>query len=104
MDYIKKIVMPIELTNAIEIFKRMINNLFLDILDERVVEFLDDVLIYSHIAKKHFKLLHQVFTHLNKHVFCYKLSKFSFFQSMTTLLGLILPLKVWTLVMLKCKA
>ena len=38
-------------------------------LDKGVVVFLDDVLIYSTIVEKHFKLLEKVFAHLYKYIF-----------------------------------
>ena len=49
-------------------------------LDKGVVVFLDDVLIYSTIAKEHYELLEKVFTCLCKHEFYCKLKKCSFLQ------------------------
>ena len=56
--------MPMGLMNAPEMFMRMMNNLFKDMLDQGVVVFLDDVLIYSTTLEGHFKLLEKVFVHL----------------------------------------
>ena len=42
------------LTSMLEAFMRMMNNLFVDILDKGVVAFLDDILIYSTIAEEAF--------------------------------------------------
>ena len=61
--------MPMGLTNMPVPFIRMINNLFKDMLDQGVVVFLDDVLIYSTMAKEHFELLEKVFECLFKYNF-----------------------------------
>ena len=50
------------LTNAPEMFMRIMNNLFEDMLDQGVVVFLNDILIYSTMSEGHFKLLEKVFT------------------------------------------
>jgi len=39
--------MPFSLTNAPAIFQRFMNNVFSNLLDVRVVVYLDDILIYS---------------------------------------------------------
>ena len=74
------------LTDAPATFMQTMNNLFMDMIDIRVVVFLDDILIYSMIAEEHFELLEKVFTHMHKHVFYSKLKKCSFLGKTTTLL------------------
>ena len=66
------------LTNAAAMFIKTMNYLSMDMLDKRVVAFLDDVLVYSTIVEEHFKLLEQVLTHLCKHAFYCKPKKCSF--------------------------
>ena len=81
------------------------NNLFLDLLDNRVVVILDDVLIYSAMVEKYFKLLEKVFSHLCKYKFYCKLKKCSFIWRTITFLGFditpeglqISDTKVWSL-------
>ena len=73
-----KWIMLMGLANALAIFIWMINNLFMDMVDKRVVVSLDDVCIYSNTVKKYFELLKKVFTQLRKHVFYWKLKKCSF--------------------------
>ena len=52
--------MPMGLTNAQAIFMRMMNNLFKDMLDQGVVIFFGDMLIYSTMSEGDFKLLEKV--------------------------------------------
>ena len=57
--------MPIGLMSAPAAFMKMMNNLFVDMLDKGVVVFPDDILIYSIMVDEHFKLLEVVFAHLH---------------------------------------
>ena len=79
--------MPMGLTNAPAMFMQMMNNLFEDMLDQGVVVFLDDMLIYSTTLEGHFKLLEKVFACLQRYEFYCKLKKCSFLQWTTTFLG-----------------
>ena len=74
----KRVIMPMGLRNMRVTFILMMNNLFVDLLDKRVVFFLDDVLLYSTKMEKHFKLVQKVFTHFCKHAFYCNLKKLSF--------------------------
>ena len=80
--------MPMGLTNVPETFMQTINNLFVDMLDKRVVVFLDDMLIYGTMVEKHFELLENVFACLYNYEFHCKLKKCSFLQWTTTFLGI----------------
>ena len=79
--------MPMGLTNAPAMFMQMMNNLFKDMLDQGVVVFLNDMLMYSTTSEGHFKLLEKVFVHLQRYGFYYKLKKCSFLQQTTNFLG-----------------
>ena len=79
--------MPMGLMNVPTIFMRTMNNLFMDLLDNGGVVFLDDVLIYSTMVEEHFKLLEKVFAQLCKYKFYCKLKKCSFLRRTTTFLG-----------------
>ena len=70
--------MPMGLTNAPAMFLWMMNTLLEDMLDNGVVVFLDDVLIYSTTAEEYFELLEKVFTCLCTYKFYCKLKKCSF--------------------------
>ena len=75
------------LTNAPTTFMRMMNDLFMDMLDKGVIVFLDDMLIYSTMVEENFELLEKVFAYLCKYKFYCKLKKCSFLQWTTTFLG-----------------
>ena len=47
-------VVPFGLTNAPSVFMRVMNRLFADLLDQGVVVFLDNILIYSEDVADHF--------------------------------------------------
>ena len=46
-------IMPFGFTNALVIFQHMMNNIFLKYLDDFVVIYLDDILIFSKNSTKH---------------------------------------------------
>ena len=56
--------MPMGLMNALATFMWMINNLFEDMLDQGVIVFFNDMLIYSIMSEGHFKFLEKVLVHL----------------------------------------
>ena len=72
--------MPMGLMNVPATFMQMMNNLFEDMLDQGVVVFLDDMLIYSTTLEGCFKLLEKVFECLQRYEFYCKLKKCSFLQ------------------------
>ena len=79
--------MPFGLCNAPATFMRAMNNLFHDLLDQGVVVFLDDILIYAASVEEHNRLLEEVFKRLKQFKFFCKLKKCSFFKQKTTFLG-----------------
>ena len=56
----KWLVMPFRLTNGPTAFQRFMNNIFGDLLDQCVVVYLDDILIYSDNPKQHTKHVQEV--------------------------------------------
>ena len=83
----KWMVLPMGLTNAPAMFMWVMNNLLTNLLDQSVIVFLDDILVYSHTRDEHIQLLHMVLGKLCKHWFYCKLKKYSFFHTSTTFLG-----------------
>ncbi|GBG79634.1 hypothetical protein CBR_g29784 [Chara braunii] len=68
-------VMPFGLTNAPATFKRAMNDIFRDILEQYVLVYLDDILVYSRTLEEHLRHLRDVLDRLRRHGFYAKLSK-----------------------------
>ena len=66
----------------------VMNNLFTKLLDQGIIRFVDDILVYSHTRDKHVQLLHMVFDKLRKHSFYCKLKKCSFFHNTAAFIDL----------------
>ncbi|GBG60812.1 hypothetical protein CBR_g12550 [Chara braunii] len=80
-------VMPFGLTNAPATFQRAMNDIFRDILEQYVLVYLDDILVYSHTLEEHLRHLRDVLDRLHKHGFYAKLSKCRFAQHKVNFLG-----------------
>ncbi|GBG84395.1 hypothetical protein CBR_g38677 [Chara braunii] len=80
-------VMPFGLTNAPATFQTAMNDIFRDILEEYVLVYLDDVLVYSRTLEDHLRHLRDVLQRLRKHGFYAKLSKCRFAQRKVDFLG-----------------
>ncbi len=62
----KYIVMSFKLKNVLIIFQKLINNILREYLNDFVITYLDDILIYSDNLKMHCKHIHKVLTKLNE--------------------------------------
>ncbi|GBG72519.1 hypothetical protein CBR_g12090 [Chara braunii] len=80
-------VMPFGLTNAPATFQTAMNDNFRDILEEYVLVYLDDTLVYSRTLEDHLRHLRDVLQRLCKHGFYAKLSKCRFAQCKVDFLG-----------------
>ena len=60
------LVMPFGLTSAPATFQRLMNTIFLELLDVCLVVYLDDILVYSETPEKHIEHLKQVFEILRR--------------------------------------
>jgi len=58
--------MSFELKNALVIFQRLINNMLREYLDDFVITYLDNILIYSDDLEMHHKHAHKVLIKLNE--------------------------------------
>ncbi|GJP40450.1 hypothetical protein CLOM_g132 [Closterium sp. NIES-68] len=81
------LVMPFGLTNAPATFQAEMNHILRPLLDECVVVYLDDILIYSHDMKQHVEHLRRVFEILRRERFYVKLSKSEFALEKVQFLG-----------------
>ncbi|CAI7887809.1 unnamed protein product [Closterium sp. NIES-54] len=81
------LVMPFGLTNAPATFQAEMNHILQPLLDECVVVYLDDILIYSKDMKQHVEHLQRVFEILRRERFYVKLSKSEFALKKVQFLG-----------------
>ncbi|CAI5988722.1 unnamed protein product [Closterium sp. NIES-65] len=81
------LVMPFGLCNAPATFPAEMNHILRPLLDECVVVYLDDILIYSKNMKEHVEHLRKVFEILRKNKFYVKLSKSDFALKKVQFLG-----------------
>jgi hypothetical protein len=75
------VVGPFGLTNAPTVFMCLMNGIFRNYLDNFVIVFLDDILIYSKSEEEHEHHLILVLQVLREHQLYAKLSKCSFYQN-----------------------
>ncbi|CAI7897396.1 unnamed protein product [Closterium sp. NIES-54] len=80
-------VMPFGITNAPATFQADMNHILRPLLDECVVVYLDDILIYSRDMKQHIEHLRHVFELLRREKFYVKLSKSEFALKKVQFLG-----------------
>jgi len=74
------LVMPFGLTNAPATFCTLMNKLFHPFLDQFVVIYLDDIVVYSNSIEEHVEHLCKVFKVLRDNDLCVKREKCSFAQ------------------------
>jgi hypothetical protein len=60
------LVMPFGLTNAPATFQDMINHIFRDMLDQGVIAYIDDILIYAETEEQHDELVKEVLKRLEE--------------------------------------
>jgi hypothetical protein len=81
------LVMSFGLTNAPTYFMYLMNSVFMPELDEFVVVFIDDILVYSRNEQEHTMHLHTVLQRLHDHRLYAKLSKCDFWLKEIKFLG-----------------
>nr|XP_016464473.1 PREDICTED: RNA-directed DNA polymerase homolog [Nicotiana tabacum] len=74
------LVTPFGLTNALSTFCTLMNQVFREYIDEFVVVYLDDIVIYRKTLEEHMKHLRKVLARLQEHELYAKLSKCAFSQ------------------------
>jgi hypothetical protein len=83
-------VMPFGLTNAPAVFQGMMNNILADYLDQSVINFIDNILVYSPDAETHKIHVRQVLEGLLQHQLYMKAEKCAFDQKEVTFLGFVI--------------
>ena len=81
------IVMPFGVTNAPATFQRMMNSLFKEELDDFILVYLDDILIFSRTLQEHIRHIRIALERLRTAKFYARLHKCSFFQTRVEYLG-----------------
>ncbi|KAG8483540.1 hypothetical protein CXB51_023539 [Gossypium anomalum] len=85
------LVMPFGLTNAPAAFMDMMNRVFQPYLDQFIVVFIDDILVYSETKEKYDEYLRIVLQVLREKQLYAKFSKYEFWLSEVTFLGHVVP-------------
>ncbi|XP_042455036.1 uncharacterized protein LOC122039145 [Zingiber officinale] len=81
------LVMPFGLTNAPAVFMDLMNRVFLEYLDQFVIVFIDDILIYSRSEEEHMRHLRIVLETLRREHLYAKFSKCAFWLPSVGFLG-----------------
>ena len=81
------LVMPFGLTNVVAAFMDLMNRIFRPYLDQFVIVFMDNILIYSDSREEHAEHLRIVLQTLREHRLYAKLSKYQFWLDSVTFLG-----------------
>ena len=81
------LVMPFGLTNAPAAFMDLMNRVFRDFLDQFMIVFIDDILVYSKNKEDHESHLRQVLQRLRNHKLYAKFDKCQFWLSEVGFLG-----------------
>ena len=81
------LVLPFGLTNAPATFMNLMHSIFREQLDDFVIIFLDDILVYSKDLDSHVAHVRQTLSILRHHQLYAKVSKCAFFQTSVEYLG-----------------
>ena len=81
------LVLPFGLTNAPAVFMALMNNVFKKELDNFIIVYLDDILIYSKTKEEHYKHLKIALSHLRENKLYAKMSKCTFLATEVEYLG-----------------
>ena len=85
--HFKFLVMPFGLTNALAAFMDLMNRIFRPYLDQFVIVFIDDILIYSGSGEEHAEHFRIILQTLREHGLYAKLSKCPFWLDNVAFLG-----------------
>jgi hypothetical protein len=80
-DLFEWMVMAFNLSNALDTFMRMINNMFKHFISKFIIVYFDDILVYNKGKKEHFSHLQEVFQNVKSYKFYANLKKCEFFTN-----------------------
>ncbi len=84
------LVMPFGLSNSPSVFQSFINDVFRDMLNQWVIVYIDDILIYSETYEEHVKHVRTVLKRLMQHQLYAKTEKCEFHQKTISFLGYVI--------------
>ena len=87
--HFETLVMPFGLTNAPATFQSFMNDIFRDLLDDFLIIYLDDILIFSNDPDKHAAQVEQVLARLRQHKLFIKAEKCEFDRNRCEFLGFV---------------
>jgi len=99
----KFIVMPFRLTNAPAIFCNLMNDVLYEFLDEFVVVYLEDIVIFSRSMDDHVVHLDKVMRRLREHKLFGKKEKCEFACSEITFLGHLVSFRRFGWIQIRCR-
>ena len=85
--------MQFRLINAPAIFQKRINSVLGEHLDEFIIAYLDNIIIYSNSKKEHFQHIKQVLQRLVDKKMLVAIKKYKFYITKTKFYGFIIKLK-----------
>ena len=96
--------MQFRLINAPVIFQKRINSVLGEYLDEFIIAYLNDIIIYSNSKEEHFQYIKQVLQRLVDKKILVAIKKYKFYTIKTKFCGCIIKLKKLSMDLKKIKA
>ncbi len=85
----KYLIMPFELINGSFTFQNFMNDILMNYLDEFVIAYLNDIIVYSNSKKKHIKHVRKILQRLREAKIQTDVNKCEFHTTETKFLGMI---------------
>jgi Reverse transcriptase (RNA-dependent DNA polymerase) len=79
--------MPFGLTNAPTIFQSFISEIFADMLDNTVLIYIDDIMVFTKDVESHKRALREIFKRLRKNSLYFNPEKSEFYKKEVIFLG-----------------
>ena len=96
--------MQFRLINILAIFQKRINSVLEEYLDEFIMAYLDNIIIYFNSKEEHFKYIKQVLQRLADKKMLVVIKKYKFYTIKTKFYGFIIKLKKLSIDLKKIKA